>query len=246
MIRMSGVSFSYEPGAPVIDSVDLEIPAGLTLLLGPNGCGKSTLLKIAAGVEMPDSGRVEIDGLDLWREEVAARRSLAYLPEQPDLTPYATVGEVMRLVCKLRGEPATRGNEALETAGLRAVAGLSIRELSMGQRRRAVLAAAMIGRPRSLLLDEPLEALDLGMRDGVLSWVERHRAAGALLVIATHEMGPFATAAVRAVTVRRGQALVWDPLPEDPDKRTALLEGLARGLDRPVARSGAGASIPPD
>ena len=87
MIRFHQASFAYRDGEPVLSGVDLEIPAGLTLLLGPNGCGKSTLLKLAAGVEQPDAGRVEVDGKDLWVDEVEARRSLAYVPEQPDLTP---------------------------------------------------------------------------------------------------------------------------------------------------------------
>jgi hypothetical protein len=87
VIRLRGVSFAYDRGEPVLDRVDLEIPVGLTLLVGPNGCGKSTLLKLAAGIEQPDSGSIEIAGHDLWRDEVAARRGVVYLPEQPDLTP---------------------------------------------------------------------------------------------------------------------------------------------------------------
>ena len=133
----------------MLAGVDLEISPGLTLLLGPNGCGKSTLLKLAAGIERPDSGRVEIDGHDLWIDEVAARRGLAYVPEQPDLTPYATVREILDLVCRLRGEPARARREALERVGLGKLAHRSVRELSMGQRRRAVLAAALRGHARA-------------------------------------------------------------------------------------------------
>ncbi len=101
----------------MLAGVDLEITPGLTLRLGPNGCGKSTLRKLTAGSERPDSGRIEIDGHDLWSDEVAARRGLAYVPEQPDLTPYATVREILALVCRLRGEPRERGREALARVG---------------------------------------------------------------------------------------------------------------------------------
>src|SRR5438067_146151 len=105
MIRLYDVSFTYSSPQPVLDSVSLDIPPGLNLLLGPNGCGKSTLLKIIAGVECPASGIARIQGFDLWKDEAEARQSLAYVPEQPDLTPYATIRDVLHLVSRLRSRP---------------------------------------------------------------------------------------------------------------------------------------------
>ena len=229
MIRFRQASFSYRPGEPVLSGVDLEVGPGLTLLLGPNGCGKSSLLKLAAGIEEPDGGTVEIDGKDLWIDEVEARRTLAYVPEQPDLTPYATVREILALVCRLRGEPRERGEEALDLVGLRALAHRSVRELSMGQRRRAVLAAARVGTPRHVLLDEPLEAMDRGAREDILAWIDRLVAAGATVLLVSHDIEPFVPRAARALTVRQGRCLTVDPLPEDPAARMALMERLARG-----------------
>jgi ABC-type multidrug transport system ATPase subunit len=229
VIRFEGVSFSYREGQPVLSEIDLAMGPGLTLVVGPNGCGKSTLLKLAAGVEHPDRGTVSIEGRDLWKEEAEGRRHLAYLPEQPDLTPYATVEEVVRLVCRLRGEPIARAAAALETVGLQRHAEHSVRELSMGQRRRAVLAAAMIGTPRTLLLDEPLDAMDRGIREGILIWIHQLLAGGATLVIVTHEIEPFATVATRALTLRDGRPFAHEPLPDDPGQRMGLLDFLARG-----------------
>ncbi len=229
MIRLHDVQFSYRNGEAVLAGVDLDLPAGLTLLLGPNGCGKSTLLKLLAGVERPDHGCVEIEGHDLWKEEVAARRNLAYVSEQPDLTPYATIGDVMRLVCRLRSQPVESGKEALERSGIARIAQRSIRELSMGQRRRAVLAAAWIGFPRVVLLDEPLEAMDRGIREEIISWIERLLAGGALVVIATHEIEPFVSRAARAVTVRAGKCQMRMPLPDDAHDRMTFLESWSRG-----------------
>lgn len=231
MIRLQGVSFAYRESEPVLAGVDLEIAPGLTLLLGPNGCGKSTLLKIAAGIERPDSGRIEIDGHDLWTDEVAARRGLAYVPEQPDLTPYATLREILDLVCRLRGEPRESGREALARVGLGKLSHRSVRELSMGQRRRAVLAAALIGTPRQALLDEPLEAMDRGAREDLLAWTDRLVAAGAAVVVVSHEIEPFVPRASRALAVRAGRCLDAGPLPDDPAARLALLDRLARGED---------------
>lgn len=230
MIRFRGVSFTYDGAGSVIANADLDVGAGLTLLVGPNGCGKSTLLKLAAGVERPDAGTVRIEGHDLWAEEVAARRGLAYVPEQPDLTPYATLAEILKLVCRLRGEPTDRGMEALSSCGLAGLERRSVRELSMGQRRRAILAAAMIGEPRVILLDEPLEAMDRQMRGTILRWVDGHREAGRCIVVVTHDIEPFVPTAARAAVVRNGRPYLHDPLPSDPAGRMALLESLARGV----------------
>ena len=230
-IRFEHVSFAYG-GQTVLKDINAEIREGLTLLLGPNGAGKSTFLKLAAGVERPDAGVVEIDECDLWRDEVAARRSLAYVSEQPDLTPYATIRDVLQLVCRLRSQSFAAANDALDRAGLGGVSDRSIRELSMGQRRRAVLAAAWIGEPRTVLLDEPLEAMDRGMRDDIRSWVDRLLARGALVLVATHDIEPFAARAHRAVTVT-GRCRVFEPLPDAPAQRIAYLEMLSRGLDQP-------------
>ncbi len=227
MIRFTNVSFAYRPGPPVLAGVDLALPAGLTLVAGPNGCGKSTLLRLAAGVEAPDAGRIEIDGHDLWAAEVAARAGLAYVPEQPDLTPYATLAEILQLVAALRGEPAGAAARALDAVGLGRLASRSVRELSLGQRRRAVLAAALVGSPRHLLLDEPLESMDRAARAGILAWIENRLAAGTVVVVAAHDLEPFMAGAARALTVRDGRCLVADPLPADPAAVRDLLVRLA-------------------
>jgi ABC-type multidrug transport system ATPase subunit len=228
VIELAGVSFGYGGGL-VLDQARLSIGPGLTLLVGPNGCGKSTLLKLAAGVEPPDTGQVSIEGHDLWRDEVAARRPLAYLPEHPDLTPYASVVEVLRLVARLRGAPRERATAALLEAGLGDRGDASVRELSAGQRRRALLAAAWIGEPRVVLLDEPLEALDRALRDRVLDWIDRLLGEGRTVLVVSHELEPFLARATAVVTVQAARAVGPITLDGPASDRLALLERLARG-----------------
>jgi ABC-type Mn2+/Zn2+ transport system ATPase subunit len=134
---------------------------------------------------------------------------------------------VIRLVCRLRSEPFKTGREALQRAGLWEISGRSIRELSSGQRRRAVMAAAWIGSPRVILLDEPLESMDRSMRKEILGWIDRMAAAGAAVVIATHEIEPYVAKAARALAVAGGECRLFDPLPEDEALRFALLQKIA-------------------
>jgi len=229
-VDVEHLHFAYPDGFEALKGVDLAMAQGeKAALVGPNGAGKSTFLKLAAGVEAPDRGRVLIDGRDLWKEEVASRRGLAYLPEQPDLTPYATIRDILRLAAGLRGEPRASVSEALEFFDLAAVAGRSVRELSLGQKRRATFAAAWIGRPPHLLLDEPLEAMDRGARDRILDRIAAHAAGGGTSVVVSHEIEPFAPLAERALALRPGAARLHDPLPEEPSARRVLLDRLARG-----------------
>jgi ABC-type multidrug transport system ATPase subunit len=229
MIRFQDVSFSYEKEEKVLHSVNFELHPGLCLLLGPNGCGKSTLLKLAAGVEIPDSGQIAISGYDLWENEVPARRGLSYMPEHPDLTPYASIKEILDLVCRLREQSLEEGKKAVEFVGLQHVAHRTVRELSMGQRRRAVFAACLIGTPLHILLDEPLEGMDRHMQKEILAWIEDRTRSGATVVVVSHMIEPFIELASEAVTVQNGKAFRFKDLPDPMDKKLAFLEQLAEG-----------------
>jgi ABC-2 type transport system ATP-binding protein len=228
LVQLDGVRFAYAHGAPPsLDCPRLALGAGLALVVGPNGAGKSTLLRVAAGVERPAAGRVRLAGHDAWRDEVAARRELAFVPEHPELAPYASVGEVLLLVARLRGQGDDAAWAALAHVGLDALAHRTVRELSMGQRRRALLAAALVGAPRVVVLDEPLESMDRATRALIVDWCAERRAAGAAVLVATHEIGPFAALVDRALVVAGGRVAVHDDLPADPDERLTRLEGLA-------------------
>jgi energy-coupling factor transporter ATP-binding protein EcfA2 len=92
-----------------------------------------------------------------------------------------------------------------------------------------VLAAALVGTPRHALLDEPLEAMDRGAREDLLAWTDRLVAAGAAVVVVSHEIEPFAPRAARALAVRGGRCVDAGPLPDDAAERLALLDRMARG-----------------
>lgn len=234
MIRLEKVCFSYA-NRRVFEELEMKIDPGVTLLLGPNGSGKSTLLKIIAGVEQPERGRVRIDGHDLWHREVEARRLLAYVPEQPDVSPLARIDEVIGLVCGLREMPRDHAMKALEAVGLARLRSCSVRDLSLGQRRRVLLAAAMVGAPRVLLLDEPLETMDRSMHDLIIDWIARHKTQGGTAVVATHELHAFARLTDRAIGLDDGRVIATRGMPSPTGERLSVLDDLARGVvkDRP-------------
>lgn len=211
MIELRDVTFGYDPRRATLEVPSLQIGPGLTLVIGPNGSGKSTLLRLIAGVEAPRRGTITVGGCDLWRDEIGSRRQLAYVPETPELTPYATVIDVLQLVAALRQAPLVSVADALERVGLFELGGRTIRQLSMGQRRRAMLATALIGEPRVIILDEPLETLDAEMREFVRTWVMALRERGALIVLATHDRLAFESMVDSVVAVQDGRVERRDP-----------------------------------
>ena len=232
MITFDDVRFSYVADRAALTIRHLTIGPGLTLVVGPNGAGKSTMLRLIAGVERPTTGTVRIDGHDLWTDEVPARRGLAYIPEHPELTPYATIGDTALLVAGLRGVDPLQAVDALHRAGMLPLAHRTVRELSMGQRRRALLATALIGDARVLILDEPLETMDQEMRAFVHELVRERRAAGAAVLVATHEIEPFVDAIDAVIAVREG-AVHQESVANVPVERrlTHIIE-LAGGAGR--------------
>jgi ABC-type multidrug transport system ATPase subunit len=208
MIQLRDITFGYARGRSTLEVPELTIGPGLTLVLGQNGSGKSTLLRLIAGVEPPSRGTVTIGSCDLWIDEVGARRQLAYVPESPELSPYATLLDVLELVAGLRGAPQASVVNALDRVGLFDLGMRTVRELSMGQRRRAMLATALIGEPAIVILDEPLETLDAQMREFVRTWVIELRERGAAVLLATHDVAAFTPITDTVLMVRDGSVAI--------------------------------------
>ena len=173
-------------GRAVVDDVSLTLEApGTVALLGQNGAGKSTLLRVVAGVLAADVGTVHLDGLPI--EESAARRRIGYVPESADPLPELTVDELLRLCGSLK-EADLPPAATLSRLGIEPYRRQRIGSLSLGQRRRACLAAALVGAPPLLLLDEPTNGLD---PDGVAllgDLLREHAAGGGLSLLATHDL----------------------------------------------------------
>jgi sulfonate transport system ATP-binding protein len=190
-VRDVSKNFRAADGAltPVLDRLSLSIAAGeLVSILGPNGCGKTTLLRILAGLDSPTSGE-----LRLGREPITgpgAERGLMF--QDANLFPWLTVRGNIQAGLVARGVLHAQRQEVedfLHLVGLEAFADVYPHQLSGGMAQRAALARALINRPKILLLDEPLGALDqftrMAMQDEVLRlWQTR----GATMVLVTHDI----------------------------------------------------------
>ena len=167
-IRLVGLVKRFGDFAAV-DHIDLEVAHGeFFTMLGPSGSGKTTTLRLIAGFDVPDEGRVELAGKDVARRP-PFERDVNTVFQDYALFPHMSVLDNVAYGLKIkkvgRGERRTRAQEALEMVRLHDVGGRRPNQLSGGQRQRVALARAIVNRPRVLLLDEPLGALDLKLRE---------------------------------------------------------------------------------
>src|SRR5438445_10610346 len=166
-IELKGLAKTFR-SVPAVKDFDLEIAAGeFVSLLGPSGCGKTTLLRMIAGFEFPDRGRIVLDGRDVTAMP-AHKRPVNMVFQRVTLFPHLNVFENIAFGLRLRrvsGEDTRkRVGEALELVRLPGFAERAVQTLSGGQSQRVALARAIVNRPKVLLFDEPLSALDLQIR----------------------------------------------------------------------------------
>ncbi len=191
LIALEGVD-KWFGGYHALRSVDLEIAEGeFFSLLGPSGCGKTTLLRVVAGFEAVSGGRVAIDGRDM-RGVPPNRRPTNMVFQSYAIFPHLSVAENVAFGLRRSGlsrlERASRVEAALGMVGLAGYGGRAAHALSGGQRQRVALARALILRPRVLLLDEPLSALDRKLRETMQMELRRlQRQVGVTFVLVTHD-----------------------------------------------------------
>lgn len=179
-------------GSPAVSDVSFHAPAGaITSLLGPSGAGKSTLLRLICGLEVPDVGRVLIDGVDCTSLPVQ-QRNVGVVFQSYALFRHMTVRENIAFglnVRKLpRAEVEARVEEMLRLVQLEALGERHPGQLSGGQRQRVAFARALAIRPRVLLLDEPFGALDTRVREELREWLhELHTRTGLTTLLVTHD-----------------------------------------------------------
>lgn len=174
-------------GNEVLRGLSFEVSAGeITGMLGPSGCGKSTLMRAIVGVQIVESGRVEVLGEAAGSPGL--RKRVGYVTQAPSVYGDLSVRENLDFFARVLGAPRERVDEVIETVSLAEHVDQATGSLSGGQRSRVSLGTALLGRPDLLVLDEPTVGLDPVLRQELWGTFEQLAAAGTTLLISSHVM----------------------------------------------------------
>lgn len=206
MIEVRSISKSYGAKS-VLTEVSFQASDGaVTGFVGPNGAGKSTLLRTVAGLTRPDKGDVLVDG----RPFSASPRpgtTLGVFLSAEWIPAHMTANSYIEYVCGIQGAGPARASEVLEMAGLTGAREKRVKTFSLGMRQRLGIAAAIVGRPQNLILDEPINGLDPDGIQWLRSLVTSAAAAGGSVLLSSHHMGELAQVADSVVMLDQGRVV---------------------------------------
>jgi len=196
--------------AVAVDDLDLTVRSGeFYALLGPNGAGKTTTLRMIAGLQAPDAGQIRVFGIDALADPIAAKRVVAWLPDEPLLYDKLTALEYLEFVAGLwsvDGATAVRrAEELLRWLGLWEQRDSRCGTFSRGMKQKAALAGALIHDPRLLILDEPLTGLDAGAARQVKDLLVERVRHGGTVILTTHILEVAERLADRIGIIRAGR-----------------------------------------
>jgi ABC-2 type transport system ATP-binding protein len=230
MIRVERLSKLFDSHAAVRD-LSFSVNGGEILgLLGPNGAGKTTTLRCISGILRPSSGAVAVAGYDMMSDPVAAKRQLAFVPDEPHFFPYLTVEEHLRFTARLYqvGDAAEREKSLLEELELVGKRASLPGELSRGMKQKLALACGLIHSPRAIILDEPLTGLDPAAIRRTKRMIVAQAEAGAAIILSSHLLSLVEELCTHLLVVHQGQRVAFGTSQEIVSERPQL---AGRGLE---------------
>ena len=224
MIQVEGLQKLYGT-FPAVRGLSFQVQPGEVLgLVGPNGAGKTTTIRSIAGIIVPSQGQIRIGGHDLAHDAVAAKRLLAFIPDEPHLFEYLTVEEHLRFVGRLYqvADVDERIPVLLDELDLASKRTSLPGELSRGMKQKLAIACGLLHQPRALLLDEPLTGLDpVGIRR-MKSTIVRRAEAGAAVILSSHLLHLVEEICTRVLVMQGGRAVAFGTIADIVASRPAL------------------------
>jgi ABC-2 type transport system ATP-binding protein len=212
MLKIRELKKTYASQIQALKGLSLDAPLGMFGLLGPNGAGKTTLMKIVATLLEPDSGTVEMNGVDLIARKDKARRMLGYLPQEFGLYPTLTAEQMLDYFAKLKGVTNKKQRRTLIDALLERVNLSSARKqrlggFSGGMRQRLGIAQALIGEPELIIVDEPTAGLDPEERIRFHNLLSETAGENTVVILSTHIVSDVSNLCSHMAVIRQGEIL---------------------------------------
>lgn len=211
MLQLIGVSKTYAGGVAALNNVNLQVSSGMFGLLGPNGAGKSTLMKTIATLQEADSGAIEFNGINVFRDKTALRRVLGYLPQEFGSYPRTSAETMLLHFAALKGIHGSRRKQIVEQllvqTNLWEVRKRSVDKFSGGMKQRYGIAQALLGDPQLIIVDEPTAGLDPGERrrfQNLLAEIGQER----VVILSTHIVDDVSELCSRVAIMGKGRILI--------------------------------------
>lgn len=232
MLRLEGLTKAYARGAkPAVDGIDLHVRRGEIFgFIGPNGAGKTTTIKMLCGILVPDAGRVEVNGVDMARDPIGAKRNFCYVPDVHDTYDRLTGQEYLNFIADVYGvDTKTRQERAakyLEMFEIADAAGEQIKSYSHGMKQKLLITAALLPAPPLWVLDEPMTGLDPKSAALLKDEMRAHTAMGNSVFFSTHVLDVAERLCDRIGIINDGHLIAVGTLDELRGGKNESLESL--------------------
>lgn len=232
MLKLEGLTKAYARGAkPAVDGINLHVRRGEIFgFIGPNGAGKTTTIKMLCGILVPDAGRVEINGVDMTRDPIGAKRNFCYVPDVHDTYDRLTGQEYLNFIADVYGvDTKTRQERAakyLEMFEIADAAGEQIKSYSHGMKQKLLITAALLPAPPLWVLDEPMTGLDPKSAALLKDEMRAHTAEGNSVFFSTHVLDVAERLCDRIGIINDGHLIAVGTLDELRGGKNESLESL--------------------